>query len=397
MIPGYKFFHLDREERMGGGVAMYVSSNMNPSHKQINGIEAVCVGVFDNKNSEVLLITAYRPPHRSVQEDNLFYSTLTRKIKDKTCIVMGDFNCRNVNWDTGTTDAEGERLLEFANDNFLIQKVRENTRGDNILDLIFTSDIELIYGVTTREHLANSDHLIVEFTVNIDIEVKKSNVQKLNYRKANWEDFRKEFLGFDLTSEITSVNWNLIKDKINNSIKKHIPSMICGGNQNQPKWYSREIGTAIKTRNSKYKLKKTNPSLESERQYIEAKRNVKILIKSAKREEEIRIARSAKENPKEFFAYVNAKKNTTRDIGPLTNDGVNLTTDDNEISKLLNDYFCTVFTTEDIECVPTPDYNYVGEGRLSGIQITPDMVEKKISKLNKCEFCQFLRINKTQR
>ncbi len=62
-------------------------------------------------------------------------------------LIMGDFNCKEVTWETWTTegsnDSWGSRLLDWAMENTLTQWVENNTRfmGEDEpfrLDLIFT-------------------------------------------------------------------------------------------------------------------------------------------------------------------------------------------------------------------------------------------------------------------
>ena len=60
------------------------------------------------------------------------YSNLSTIIRNKFCIVAGDFNC-SVNWKTQTADAESMRLLDFANEEYLTQWVDKPTRGTVII------------------------------------------------------------------------------------------------------------------------------------------------------------------------------------------------------------------------------------------------------------------------
>ena len=55
---------------------------------------------------------------QSAESDEGLYSNLSTIIRNKFCIVAGDFNC-SVNWKTQTADAESMRLLDFANEEYL--------------------------------------------------------------------------------------------------------------------------------------------------------------------------------------------------------------------------------------------------------------------------------------
>ena len=57
--------------------------------------------------------------------------------------VLGDFNFRNINWDDPTTKrnrCNDQDFIDTIQNNFLTQIMDLPARGDNILDLISTSD-----------------------------------------------------------------------------------------------------------------------------------------------------------------------------------------------------------------------------------------------------------------
>ena len=56
------------------------------------------------------------------------------------------------------------RLVDFKQDNCLYQIVREQTRGDNLLDLIFSTEEDLISEVEVGEALAGSDQTTLSNT-----------------------------------------------------------------------------------------------------------------------------------------------------------------------------------------------------------------------------------------
>ena len=61
-----------------------------------------------------------------------------------------------------------------------------------------------------------------------------------------------------------------------------------------------------------------------------------------------KLAGNVKTDPKSFYAYVRSKSKTKTSVGPLKNgDGV-LVSDDLEMSEILNSYFGSVFTKENL-------------------------------------------------
>lgn len=88
-----------------------------------------------------------------------------------------------------------------------------------------------------------------------------------------------------------------------------------------------------------------------------------------------------KKNPKGFWKYVNSKCKFRSKIPDLERKDKTRTSDDQEKAELLNDYFKQAFTEEDTANLPDiPDKNL--DSHLSNIDITEEMVHKKLSSLN---------------
>ena len=57
-------------------------------------------------------------------------------------------------------------------DSFLTQHVLEPTRGENVLDIVLSSQKELVDNVKIFELLGNSDHNQIHFDINVKQKVK---------------------------------------------------------------------------------------------------------------------------------------------------------------------------------------------------------------------------------
>ena len=87
--------------------------------------------------------------------------------------MVGDFNFPNINWQTWTTpgdnaESEDRKFIESLRECYLYQHVKQYTRGrgkdkPNILDLIMTSEEELILGTEIHPPLGKSDHAVLAF------------------------------------------------------------------------------------------------------------------------------------------------------------------------------------------------------------------------------------------
>ena len=152
-IPGYQIFSRERKNQIGGGLMIYVKNNVNAAEVKTNidNIEIMCVDI--GNLIKYRLILTYRPPNISAINDKLLYDNLSILINDKNSIVMGDFNCPGFENMT-QTNAECLRLETFYLDNYLKQWVHKPTRGNNILDLVFTTDYDIIKNFEIRDKIS---------------------------------------------------------------------------------------------------------------------------------------------------------------------------------------------------------------------------------------------------
>ena len=63
----------------------------------------------------------------------------------KFSLIMGDFNYNDINWNTFSwVRSNSQEFVETMNDLLLMQHVNKATRGQNILDLIFSSEPDMV-------------------------------------------------------------------------------------------------------------------------------------------------------------------------------------------------------------------------------------------------------------
>ena len=127
-----------------------------------------------------------------------------------------------------------------------------------------------------------------------------------------------------------------------------------------------------------------SPNGEEYLEYTRARNQSKWHTRKAQKLFEQKIAKEAKKNPKKFWSYVNSKRKSKANIPDLdTSDdkGAPKTRNDSEKAELLNRYFKTVFTEEDLMNSPNVE-NKNFESFLERIEITEEMVRKKLKALN---------------
>ena len=79
-------------------------------------------------------------------------NAVTKEVSKLDCIIMGDFNHGHIQWKSlQSTGHEDHNFLVLTQDSFLPQHVLEPTRGDNVLDIVLSSQQEFIENVRIGE------------------------------------------------------------------------------------------------------------------------------------------------------------------------------------------------------------------------------------------------------
>ena len=86
---------------------------------------------------------------------------------------MGDVNHGHIQWKSlESTGGEDQQLLFLIQESFLTQHVLEPTRRETVLDIVLSSQKELVDKVKIHESLGSSDHNQIYFDSNVKSEIK---------------------------------------------------------------------------------------------------------------------------------------------------------------------------------------------------------------------------------
>ncbi|KAJ8031077.1 hypothetical protein HOLleu_27685 [Holothuria leucospilota] len=99
-IDGYNFIHNDRIDGRGGGVALYIKSNIkyvirdDLSRHLTNDAETVFIEIQNGNKGNVIIGVIYRPPDNQMASFNNSLSSCLHVIcnEHKDCFLAGDFN-----------------------------------------------------------------------------------------------------------------------------------------------------------------------------------------------------------------------------------------------------------------------------------------------------------------
>ena len=106
-------------------------------------------------------------------------------------------------------------------------------------------------------------------------------------------------------------------------------------------------------------------------------------IRKSKRTFEKNVAGNIKNDSKSFYAYVRSKQKVRDNVGPLENNKGNIISEGFQMAEVLNEYFSSVFTTEDISSLPVPFTKFEGNKseHLGQLFVTPVMIANKIKQM----------------
>ena len=106
-ISGYNLFRCDRLNKKGGGVLLYVRSDLNCIELnfqcETQGIESVWIKLTNLKNRHLVLGNVYRPPNCSIEQDVMLCNLIREACQNNEVIIMGDFNFPNIDWNNNVT------------------------------------------------------------------------------------------------------------------------------------------------------------------------------------------------------------------------------------------------------------------------------------------------------
>ena len=169
--------------------------------------------------------------------------------------------------------SEDQQFLFLIQDSFLTQHVLEPTRGENVLEIVLSSQKELVDNVKILEPLGNSDHNQIHFDINVKSESKNKKTYKRNFQKQG-----------------------------KRCRKKHL---------------SKEAIRKIVLKQTMWRVYRRTGKEEDYANYKEALNAATTEIRQSKRSYEQKLACNIKNDSKSFYAYVRRKQNVQDKVGPL--------------------------------------------------------------------------------
>ena len=311
-IPGYTIFRQDRDDTTGGrggGVLLYARDSLNcvdVTDKFSCGFSNClwCEVSFGAGNGSPLVIgIIYRSPN-SCADNNQKLLDSFRKVSSRRAVVFWDFNFPDIDWHTCLSGSHGRDFLEVVSDGFFTQHVLFPTRGANCLDLVFSTEDNMVKNVVTSGKVGSSDHDRISFDLCYCCKLDCSDRFVLDFSKADFSRV-KECLSIDWSERLSHLGpdeaWNVFRDIVVDTTKLCIPLKKAFRNH-RPVWVSREVLRATRKKRKCWRRYRDSRNSSDFAVYKTQELLVKDLGKDTKAKFERKLAKEVKVNPKSFHA-----------------------------------------------------------------------------------------------
>lgn len=350
---GYSIYRKDRNSR-GGGVLMAIKDNLTCNlMSSPPDIEIITVKI--STSVPIFICLVYIPPNSSENYyDSFFHYLFELSNKASPIILVGDFNFPDIDWATYCGSSPiSNKFCDLLFQLNLSQLISEPTHNQgNILDLVITSDEDIIQDIIIHPHdyqLVSSDHYTISFGVKLPANYQPTFTPQVifDYTKANYIDLCNflssiDFSVCELLPDVDSI-WNYIKDCITTGMHMFIPKIKLSSSQT-PKWYTSNIRHQIKCLRTLRKKHKRHPTDHNLLQVQTAEKDLQNNIQLAKASFEAKLVQdfAFSNNPKIFQYIRNITKST---FIPSTVVYKNCSASlDIDRANLYNEYFYSVFS-----------------------------------------------------
>ena len=394
-ISGYNMFR----SQVGRGLLIYTAHHLLAAEVDINHNfkSSLWLNIKITKDHNIIVGTIYRSPNSDVSNNDALLDLLQKimKIKHDHILIAGDFNLKQINWESNTVRGEPssyqQKVFDCVNDLFLYESVQQPTRfrGTNVpsnLDWILTENSNCVENIVVGPPLGMSDHSMISLNYNCITENDETdNDFNYSFYNANYDAMRQEIGDIDWEAEIenmpTQRAWDCFHSKITGLIERYVPKKKYTSSS-KPRWYGRDIGKLSNAKRKAWHKYKKDPCDTNWQNYTSKRNKLTHSIENLKTVFENNIASDVKTNPKQFWKYVNNKTKSKAKISLLNDKDGNEISDDQEKAELLNNHFVSVFTKENTTNMPTFNMDRDDISIVDNIIMSTDHIKKLLLKLN---------------
>lgn len=397
-IPNYTVYRCDRETRKGGGVAIYVRNEIsgqkiyvtrNAGFKTGSTIESLSL-LIKVLNVNMLVTCVYRPGSAAREDDLELFNSLNglSTVIDRKILIFGDFNFPDINWRKLLKEGESSSALfvdTYLHSGF-IQLVKKPTRFRNqdepsLLDLILSSDENLISSVEHLTPIGKSDHDVLVATMQLSIMKTDSVINPIrNYWKGNYLLMNEFFENSVQTISDGSLeeNWLTLRNSIRDAVSYYVPLKKLKSARDKP-WMTQHIIKQIRKKRRLWHTYRRSLLLSDYKRYRDQCNLLCTLIRTAKSSHEENVI---KYGSKAFYGYMSNILKTQVRPGviqdPLNN---SICSEPLTVANIFANQFSGVFIDEPTNQMPALPLGTRVTESLSSISFTPELVKDALNSL----------------
>ena len=364
---------------IGGGLLVYIRDGISVNEVSLSSefsqqctLEVLLDKDDCQKNINPTITLFYRSPNSSTENNDDFVCLLDT-IKNNT-LTVGDLNMPGINWSSNVSDRKGQNILDCVNKCALDQLVLFPTHNrGNVLDVAFARNGHSVFNVENIGNIGNSDHTAIVFDILTDGTPKCEDNLVRDWAKGDHNG---------LDSYLRNIKWNdVLNDCPPDRAWEEMDSIIQAGinrfipfkkvkRTNKPRWLTKSAKRASNLKRRLFKEYLKDRTEDRFAKYKVAEKKCQKEIRKCRRQHERRLADNHDKSG--FNSYVKSKQKQKESVGPLKVNGTTVR-DDMEMCSVFNEYFCSVFTREDLNNIPEcPNQN--NGGSIHSATFTPKRV-----------------------
>lgn len=393
-VPGYSVFRGDRGDRRGGGVCIYVKDSLfkncvvAESKLDVPQVESVCL-LLKHRCFDLALCCIYRPPDSSLTSDTMLFDALSGlAAAHRTLLICGDFNLPGMSWPSPTANSNASRLLlDMLDNTHLLQIVSEPTRfrhgqRPSLLDLVITSEEDLVSNLRCMPPLGKSDHSVLGFHIQLSLksQPRRTSIDKtfINFETINCDLSRTDWASV-LSMTTVEECWSSFCDTLLSVKSHHTVTRKYSLCPSKP-WINGPIIKMIRVKKSMWQRYRRSGLDSDYAGHRRLSNELSALISFSRREYELGIVNSS--NPKRLYKYVRSSLSSKVATPQLRNEQGEVTGVDEEVASIFAESFAASFTIEPDGVLPTTHQASRMQESLTEVVFTEELVLEKLTCLD---------------
>ena len=213
-------------------------------------------------------------------------------------ITIGDLNFPGIDWELGSYDGASENFFKATQDAFLTQHVDIPTQdAGNILDVILSTNPNLISSVNSAGKLGASDHLMLLIDINCSPKLSTSSEMVQDYSKADFPQIHSDLASIDWFDHLDPLSaqagWDKFKEILNDTVNKSIPLKLRRSSA-RPLWMNNNILSLIRKKRRLWSWYQSCCEYAELAAFKKVQKAVDSTIRNAKRNLERKLAKNVK-------------------------------------------------------------------------------------------------------